>query len=75
MTPGALVMGTDEDGNPIVAQPTEPGVLVAPEESEAAVEGFDEQLRLIAAEQPEQTAEMLKVWLEEPAETVEEKAA
>ena len=49
--------------------------LAAPEETEAAVEGFDEQLRLIAAEQPEQTAEMLKVWLEEPAEQVEEKAA
>ena len=41
----------------------------------ASREDFDEQLRLIAAEQPEQTAEMLKVWLEEPAETVEEKAA
>ena len=73
--PGALVMETDEEGNAVIAQSSDSAALNSPEDPEAETEDLDEQLRLIAAEQPEQTAEMLKVWLEEPSETVEEQAA
>ena len=62
-----LMIETDAMGNPILGADGLPATLPAGQEEEVAEAGFDEQLRMIAAEQPDQTAEMLKFWLEETA--------
>lgn len=75
-TPGAI--GTDIHGNPIPLQAgvsgLEAGAVagaltsdVADDAAEEQGAPVDEQLRSAIAERPQQTVEMLKMWLEEPA--------
>ena len=68
LPPGAITLTTDEMGNSVITPEQISTVLATTQDDEAPEEGFDDQLRTIAADQPDQTAEMLKVWLEETAE-------
>ena len=74
LPPGAITLSTDEMGNPVITPEQLTTALAAPVADDALEEGFDDQLRTIAADQPDQTAEMLKVWLEEPAQPEPEPA-
>lgn len=68
LPPGAITLSTDEMGNAVIT-PDQLSSALAPQLDEESIEsGFDDQLRTLAADQPDQTAEMLKVWLEEPVE-------
>ena len=61
-------------GNPIITPEQLSSALVTPMDEEDEGEGVDDQLRTVVSEQPEQTAAMLKIWLEEANEPEPEPA-
>ena len=73
--PGSITLATDEMGNPIITPEQLTNALAPPELEEPMEEGFDDQLRTVVADQPDQTAAMLKIWLDEAAEQEEAKEA
>ena len=73
--PGSITLATDEMGNPIITPEQLTNALAPSELEEPMEEGFDDQLRTVVADQPDQTAAMLKIWLDEAAEQEEAKEA